>query len=87
VTVLAARRNINVAVSVGMTLLQSREVEFVPCFNYFLESMDVFKGQGKLGLSFTDATIVVVCRELGAGLLATFDNSFKKIEGLTVVPD
>ena len=49
--------------------------------------MDVFKGQGKLGLSFTDATIVVVCRELGAGLLATFDNSFKKIEGLTVVPD
>ena len=86
VTVLAARKNLSVAVSVGTTLLQSREVEFVPCFRYFIESMDTFKNQGRIGLSFTDATIVVVCRERGASQVATFDAGFRKVKGLTVVP-
>ena len=85
VTVMAARRDPPTAVSVGRTLLNSEEVEFVPCSEYFIQTMETFAREGHLGLSFTDAAIVAICRQRGADHVATFDTDFKKVKGLTVV--
>jgi predicted nucleic acid-binding protein len=85
VTVLSARRGLSIAVSVGRTLLNSEEVEFVPCSEYFVATMDAFAREGRLGLSFTDAAIVAICRQRGAEYVATFDADFKKVKGLEVV--
>lgn len=85
VTVLAARRGHSTALSVGRTLLNSEEVEFVPCSEYFVQAMDTFALEGHLGLSFTDAAIVAICRQRGAEHVATFDADFRKMKGLTVV--
>ncbi len=85
VTVLAARRDPPTAVSIGRKLLNSEELEFVPCSEYFVQIMDTFAREGHLGLSFTDAAIVTICRQRGADYVATFDADFKKVRGLTPI--
>ena len=86
VTVLLARRGLDVASRVGLTLLQAQELEFVPCSDVFLDTLDLFRRQRVGRLSFTDCAIVTVARSRRANLVATFDTDFGEVGGLSVVP-
>jgi predicted nucleic acid-binding protein len=86
VTVLLARRGLDVAVRVATILLQAREVEFVPSSDIFLDVMETFRAQRHGRLSFADAAIVTVARHRDARFVATFDRDFRQVEGLAVVP-
>lgn len=86
VTVLLARRGLEVASNVASILLQARELEFVPCSDLFLDAFETFRNQRNTKLSFTDAAIVTaVSREKG-GVVATFDREFAQVAGIAVVP-
>jgi predicted nucleic acid-binding protein len=86
VTVLLARRGLEVASNVASILLQARELEFVPCSDLFLEAFETFRNQRTTKLSFTDSAIVTaVSREKG-GVGATFDREFAQVAGIAVVP-
>jgi predicted nucleic acid-binding protein len=85
VTVLSARRDLSVATEVGSRLLTAREVDFVPCSDFFFETLQTFRNQPGGRLSFTDAGIVTVARRNPPGLVATFDSDFSGIPGVTVV--
>jgi predicted nucleic acid-binding protein len=86
VTVLSARRDLATAVSVGEILLGARELEFVPCSGQFLGAYDIFREQRDFRLSFVDAAIVAVARDRGAKTIATFDEDFRSIADLEVIP-
>ena|SRR5437867_9772074 len=86
VTVLLARRGHAVAVDVGRRLLQSEEVEFVPCSEFFVDALREFTDQRIGTLSFVDATIVAAAKTRGSGHVATFDADFRDVGGLTVIP-
>jgi predicted nucleic acid-binding protein len=86
VTVLLARRGLPVAFTVASILLQAREIDFVPCSDLFLNTLETFRNQAGTKLSFTDAAIVTVARRQNVGVIATFDRDFNKIRGITVVP-
>ena len=85
-TVLAARRNLETAITVGTSLLQAREVEFVSCSEFFLETFDIFREQDATSLSFADASIVAIAQRRSAAFVATFDTDFRHVEGLNVIP-
>lgn len=90
VTVLLARRGLDVATQVATTLLQAREIEFVPCSDLFFDVLATFRDQPDGGrLSFTDAALVTMARRdvLGGRHVATFDADFKGVAGLVVIPD
>jgi predicted nucleic acid-binding protein len=86
VTVLLARRGLDVAARVGTALLEARELEFVPCSDVFLPTLQFFRRQGAGRLSFTDCAIVTVARRRRANLVATFDTDLGEVHGLTMVP-
>jgi predicted nucleic acid-binding protein len=87
VTVLLARRGLETASRVGGTLLDARELDFVPCSDVFLETLETFRTQGDRRLSFVDAAIVTVARNGGDGtVVATFDSDFDGIAGVSIVP-
>ncbi len=86
VTVLFARRGLPIASTVGSVLLQARELDFVPCSELFLDTLETFRKQGGSKLSFTDAAIVTVARKQDAGVVATFDRDFRNIKGIAVIP-
>jgi predicted nucleic acid-binding protein len=86
VTVLLARRGLDVAVHVATVLLGARDVEFVPSSDMFLDVMETFRAQRHSRLSFTDAAIVTTARQRDARFVATFDRDFRQVEGLAVVP-
>ncbi len=85
-TVLLARRGLAVATSVAHALLNAREVEFVPCSEFFSETFETFSSQKKMSLSFTDAAIVTLAKRQSGTSIATFDRDFPSIEGISVVP-
>lgn len=85
-TVLLARRGLSVASTVGTALLQAREVDFVPCSDLFLDTLEAFRSQTGTKLSFTDAAIVTVARRHDPSLVATFDRDFRGIKGITTIP-
>ena len=86
VTVLLARRGLDVASRVASLLLQAREIEFVPCSDIFLAGLETFRGQESGRLSFTDAAIITVARNRAAGLVATFDRDFRGVSGVSAIP-
>ena len=86
VTVLAARRDLATAVSVGEILLGAREIELLPCSPIFLSAYQFFREQRAGRLSFVDAAIVAAARDRGAGAVATFDGDFRGLTGLEIVP-
>lgn len=86
VTVLRARRGLPLALSVATILLQAREVEFIRCSDLFLDVLETYRHQGKTGLSFTDAAIVTVARRHEPSFVASFDQDFRGIIGLSLVP-
>jgi len=85
-TVLLARRGLDVASRVSSVLLHAREVEFVPCSDIFLAALETFRTQRTGALSFTDAAIVTVARTLAGGIVATFDSDFRGVDGITAIP-
>lgn len=87
VTVLRARRNLDVAVDVATKLLSAREIDFVPCSDFFLESLDAFRRQASGEMSFTDSAIATVARRHRPGYVATFDADFRDQPGLRVIPE
>lgn len=86
VTVLLSRRGLETAVRVADTLLDAREITFVPCSDLFLDALEVFRGPQGGRLSFADAAIVVAARKLAAGRVLTFDADFRGVDGLLVLP-
>ena len=86
VTVLLARRGLDPAVRVATTLLEASELSFVPCSDIFLDALDAFRTQPRGTLSFTDAAIVAVARRRTARVL-TFDQDFRGVQGLAVLPE
>lgn len=84
-TVLVARRGLDAAARAVTGLLESREVDLVPCSDIFAATLDVFLHQERGVLSFTDAAIVVVARQAPAAV-ATFDADFRAVPGITVLP-
>ena len=87
VTVLLARRGLGIALAVVSILLRARELEFVPCSELFLETVETFRSQKRGTLSFADAAIVTAARQRSGGLIATFDADFRDVAGITVVPE
>ena len=86
VTVLLARRGLDVAVRVATILLQARDVEFVPSSDMFPDVMETFRAQRQGHLSFADAAIVTLARNSAARFVATFDRDFRQVKGVAVVP-
>jgi predicted nucleic acid-binding protein len=86
VTVLRARRNLEVASEVGSSLLRAREITFVPSSDLFEEAFELFRRQGQRELSLVDSAIVVVARRDRSGLVATFDDDFRGLRGVSVLP-
>jgi len=87
VTVLLVRRGLPTAVAASEVLLQARELEFVPGARLFLDAVDRFQRQQGTSLSFTDAAIAVWASRSGEGFVATFDNEFRKVRGIKVLPE
>jgi predicted nucleic acid-binding protein len=85
-TVLLVRRNLNLASSVASILLQAREVDFAPCSELFIDTLETFRNQAGTELSFADAAIITAARRYNAAGIATFDREFDKLKGITVVP-
>jgi len=85
VTVLRAKRGIEVANAAARALLAAGEVEFVPCSPFFHETLSVFHRQGEAGLSFADCAIVALARRHGPGHVATFDAGLRGVRGVSVV--
>lgn len=83
--VMLARRGFEAAASAAAAMLES-PAEFVPCADHFLEALEAFRVQSGGRLSFTDAAIVAIARGRGAAHVATFDQGFRGVEGLAVVP-
>ncbi len=84
-TVLLARRGLPTAVGVVRTLLDAREIAYVPCSDLFGSTLEAFAAQDPPNLSFTDAAIVLVARQEAAPV-ATFDADFHEVAGISVVP-
>lgn len=85
-TVLQARRDLSTASRVGSILLAAKEIEFVPCSDYFTDTLDVFRHQGATALSFADAAIVAITRRRAVQHVATFHAAFKNVPSLVVIP-
>jgi predicted nucleic acid-binding protein len=87
VTVLRARRDHAVAVAVATKLLEAREIDFVPCSDFFLETLDTFRREAEAELSFADAAILTVARRNRPGRIATLDEDFRNLPGVQVIPE
>jgi predicted nucleic acid-binding protein len=86
VTVLLVRRDLATAVRTGRLLLEAQELDFVPCSDVFLDSVQLFGWQKNTSLSFADAAIAVIARTLADGQVLTFDAGFRKVTGLRPEP-
>ena len=86
-TVLLVRRDAQVAAKVGRILLDARELEFVPCSDFFPDTFAGFSSQSGTRLSFTDAAIVLCARSRADGLVLTFDHEFRRLDGIRTLPE
>ena len=85
-TVLLIRRNLNVACSVASILLKAREIDFVPCSELFVDTLETFRNQVGTELSFVDAAMIAAAHRYQARHIATFDREFARLKDITVVP-
>lgn len=86
VTVLAARRDAKTARAFGEALLAAKEVELVPGFDSFHDTWDAFREEAPGALSFAGAALVRLARARDAEAIATFDEGFRRVRGVRVVP-
>jgi predicted nucleic acid-binding protein len=85
VTVLERRLGHGKAVEAAHILLDSTEVDFVPCSDLFVDALRTFESEESRGLSFADAAIATLARRNDPGFVATFDGDFERLKGVTVV--
>jgi predicted nucleic acid-binding protein len=83
-TILSQTRDLQLAVETGKRLLESAVLIHTDP-KIFSNAFDRFRKQGKHDLSFTDCSILEVCKANGITRLATFDNALKEESGLDIV--
>ena len=86
VTVVLARRGHRAALDMADILLDAEELDFLPCSDLFPAVLREFRIRSAARLSFADAAIVAAAQRHGAEFIATFDEGFRGIEGITMVP-
>lgn len=86
VTVLLARRGRRAALDVADILLDAEEVDFMPCSELFRATLREFRTHSAARLSFADAAIVAAAQRHAAEYVATFDEGFRDIKGITMIP-
>lgn len=86
VTILLLRRGLATAIEVGKILLEAREVEFIPCSEFFVITWSIFRQQKRTRLSFADAAVIAVARERNAEAIATFDRALARASGRQAIP-
>lgn len=86
VTVLLVRRGLETAREVADILERAAELDFVPCSELFEDALGVFRNQRGTSLSFADAALVAAARRHRVPRIATFDEDFRAVRGLTIVP-
>ena len=82
VTVLLVRTGLVNASRVARLVLESEELEFVPCSELFAETVEAFTGQRNTKLSFTDIAIATTALKRADGLVLTFDEEFRKLPAI-----
>ena len=82
VTVLLVRTDLVTASSVASILLESEELEFVPCSDFFADTVKSFTTQRKTKFSFTDSAIATVALKSADGLVLTFDEEFRRVPAI-----
>ena len=86
VTVLASRKGLEKAAGWGTQLIDASEFEFVDCSRYFQASFEAFRMQRSTRMSMADASVLAIAKARGASHVATFDNDFRKVSGISVIP-
>lgn len=84
VTVIMLRLDLAAAIRTGRILLEAGELEFVPCSDLFLETLDRFSAQNATRLSFVDAALALTALNRAEGRILTFDAEFRKLPELRV---
>jgi predicted nucleic acid-binding protein len=84
VTVIMMRLDLAAATGAGRILLEAEELEFAPCSDLFLETLDGFSRQDGTRLSFVDVALAQAARNRADGQILTFDAEFRKVPGLRV---
>lgn len=84
-TVLMLRRDVQAAADAVEALLNAAEVDFVPCSDRFVRTLEAFGAQRSGALSFADAAIIATARERASGYVATFDKTLADEPGITAV--
>jgi len=82
VTVLLVRADLATARMAAQLLLESEELEFVPCSEFFADTVKSFTSQRKTKFSFTDSAIAMVALSRADGLVLTFDEEFRKLPAI-----
>jgi predicted nucleic acid-binding protein len=83
-TVIMLRLDLAAAIRVGRILLEAEELEFEPCSDSFLETLECFSTQNATRLSFVDAALAHAARTRADGQILTFDAEFRKLPALRV---
>jgi predicted nucleic acid-binding protein len=86
VTVLMSRLGQARAAAIGQSLVQSREMDFVPCSHLLLDAFETFASPTGARLSFTDAAIVTIARRNDPPYVATFDRGITSVPGIVTIP-
>jgi predicted nucleic acid-binding protein len=84
VTVIMLRRDLAAAIRTGRILLEAEELEFAPCSDFFLETVNGFSRQDGTRLSFVDAALAHAARTRADGQILTFDAEFRKLPSMRV---
>lgn len=85
-TIFARTSSFDIAKKCGEAIITSKAIErLLVDDDTFRQSWGFFKARGDIGLSFTDATSMVLMRKKGLDAVFTFDSHFAKL-GLLMVP-
>ncbi len=55
-----------------------------PCSELFTQAFKTFQEQTSRKLSFTDSTIAYVAQQRAEGLVLTFDDEFRRVDGIQI---
>ncbi|MBI5803990.1 type II toxin-antitoxin system VapC family toxin [Candidatus Pacearchaeota archaeon] len=72
------------AVKVGEDALYFSDIVYISK-EIFKDAWEIFKSQKNTKFSFTDCTILAMMQEMKIKYIATFDEDFKKVEGIRVI--
>jgi len=85
-TIFARTASFELAKKCGEAIISSKAIErLLIDEETFRQAWEFFKARGDIGLSFTDATSLVLIRKKGIDAIFAFDNHFAKM-GLLMVP-